>query len=293
MTVHIVGAGLVGCTLANLIPDDCVIYERDEIGGACVDNENYQKFVHVMHTDFDDVWEFVNKYTDIKPHQTLLKSYVAGELLPWYPLEINDEVIENQVRGYSKKQWLSDPPKEALARIKSDPDGKVFRDKYEGVLNYTKLFDNLTQGKNIVRKSISHGDIPLNEKVVLTGAVDEYFGYCFGELPYRGMKSVHFQSEIRLEADFYTFSDEKIPFQRIVDYDRLGYKGGWIGIEIACNDKHYPVRNEESEKMYASYVGLAESHNVDLVGRLATYRYIDSDDAIKQAFDYVKEVYNV
>ena len=143
MTVHIVGAGLVGCTLANLIPGDCIIYERDEVGGACVDNENYQKFVHVMHTDFDDVWEFVNKYTDIKPHQTLLKSYVAGELLPWYPPEINDEVIEKQVRGYSKKQWLSDPPKEALARIKSDPDGKVFRDKHEGVLNYTKLFDNL------------------------------------------------------------------------------------------------------------------------------------------------------
>jgi UDP-galactopyranose mutase len=292
MTVHIVGAGIVGLTIANLITDeDVIIYEREEIGGACVDNENYQKFVHVMHTDYDDVWEFVNKYTDVKPHETLLKSYVRGELLPWYPPVMDEQVFEDQVRGYSKKQWLSDPPPEALARIKTDPDGKVFHDKYEGVPNYTKLFKNLSEGKTIIDKSIKHGDLPEGDKIILTGAVDEYFGYCYGELPYRGMRSIHFPSEVRLEADFYTFSDEKIPFQRIIDYDRLGYKGGWIGIEIACDDKHYPVRTEESEELYNKYVELAKQHNVGLVGRLATYRYIDSDDAIKQAFDFVKDNY--
>jgi UDP-galactopyranose mutase len=291
MTTHIIGAGIVGLTIANLIDDDCIIYEREEIGGACVDNENYQKFVHVMHTDYEDVWEFVNKYTDVKPHETLLKSYVRGELLPWYPPVMDEQVFEDQVRGYSKKQWLSDPPPEALARIKTDPDGKVFHDKYEGVPNYTKLFKNLSEGKTIIDKSIKHGDLPEGDKIILTGAVDEYFGYCYGELPYRGMRSIHFPSEVRLEADFYTFSDEKIPFQRIIDYDRLGYKGGWIGIEIACDDKHYPVRTEESEKLYNKYVELAKQHNIGLVGRLATYKYIDSDDAIKQAFDFVKDNY--
>jgi UDP-galactopyranose mutase len=288
--IHIVGAGLVGLTLANLLPGDITVYEReDEIGGACIDNANYQKFVHIMHTDYEDVWEFVNRYTDVRPHSTVLKSYVRGELHPWLPQELTEQVWENQVRGYSKKQWLSDPPKEALARIKTDPDGKIFHDKYEGVVNYTKLFSNLADGKTILKLDARHGDFPESDKVVLTGAVDEYFGYCYGELPYRGMKSVHYQSEIRLEADYYTFSDEKIPFQRIIDYDRLGYEGGWIGIEIACNDKHYPVRNDESEVMYNKYVQLAKSHGVDLVGRLATYRYIDSDDAIRQAIDYAAQ----
>ena len=83
-------------------------------------------------------------------------------------------------------------------------------------------------------------------------------------------------------------NDERIPFQRIIDYDRLGYKGGWIGIEIAAEGKHYPVRNEVSEKMYERYEKLASESGVDLVGRLAAYKYIDSDDAIKQAFDYAK-----
>lgn len=288
MTTHIIGAGLVGCTIAELLDDDCILYERDVVGGACVDNENYQKFVHVMHTDYDDVWEFVCKFTDIKPHTTILKSYHDGELLPWPPVELNDFVFENQIKGYSKKQWLRETPKEALARIKTDPDGKIFRDKYEGVVNYSKFFDNLTKDKVIVKQDVKHGDLPDNDRIVLTGAVDEYFGYCFGELPYRGMRSVHFQSEVRLDADYYTFNDEKIPFQRIIDYDRLGYKGGWIGIEIACNDKHYPVRNDESESLYSKYVDLAKTNNVDLVGRLATYRYIDSDDALREAIDYVK-----
>jgi UDP-galactopyranose mutase len=292
MTVHIVGAGIVGLSIAELLPtNDVVVYERDVIGGACVDNANFQKFVHVMHTDNDDVWDFVSKHTTVKPHTTVLKSYVNGELLPWPPKEINDDVIKNQVTGYSQKQWLSPPPKEALARIKTDPDGKIFRNKFEGVPNYSLLFENLSKGKTIVKRDVKHGDLPDGDKVILTGAVDEYFGYCFGELPYRGMRSIHFQSEIRLDADFYTFNDVKLPFQRIIDYDRLGYEGGWIGIEIACNEKHYPVRNDESEEMYAKYVELAAKHNVSLVGRLATYKYIDSDVAVKQALDFVKETF--
>lgn len=289
MTIHIVGAGIVGLTIAELLQpyfSDIIVYERDEIGGACVDNKNFQKFVHVMHTDFEDVWRFVSDRTEIKPHRTVSKSYVDGELWPWLPVEITDEVIDKQVRGYSFKQWLSEPPKEALARIKTDPDGRIFRDKYEGVPNYSLLFENLARGKNIIKRDVRHGDLS-NGKVILTGAVDEYFGFCFGELPYRGMKSVHFQSEVRLDADIYTFNDPKIPFQRLIDYDRLGYEGGWIGLEVASNDKHYPVRNDDSEALYAKYVALAKDNDVSLVGRLATYRYIDSDDAIKQAFDFV------
>lgn len=290
MTTHIIGAGLVGCVLANVLDDNCILYEREEIGGACVDNENYQKYVHIMHTDYDDVWEFVSSRTDIKPHQTVLKSYVDGELWDWYPKELTELVWEKQVRGYSKKQWLDEPPMEARQRIKTDPDGKVFRDKYEGVVNYTKLFDSLTKDKTVIKMNVRHGDLPEKDKIILTGAVDEYFHYCYGELPYRGMKSVHYQSETRLLADYYTFNDEKIPFQRIIDYDRLGYKGGWIGIEIATGDeKHYPVRDDNSIALYNKYVELASQHNIGLVGRLATYRYIDSDDAIRQALDYAKQ----
>lgn len=289
MTIHIVGAGIVGLTIAELLPtDDVIVYEREQVGGACIDNPNYQKFVHIMHTDYEDVWQFVADRTEIKPHNTVSKSYVDGELWDWLPKQLTDVVWDKQVKGYSQKQWLSEPPIEAKTRIKTDPEGKIFRDKFEGVPQYWKLFDNLSQGKTILMKNVKHGDLPIGDKVILTGAVDEYFGYCFGELPYRGMRSVHFQSEVRLDADIITFSDMKIPFQRMIDYDRLGYSGGWIGLEIACNDKHYPVRNAESEALYKRYVDLALEHNVSLVGRLATYRYIDSDEAIKQAFDFVE-----
>jgi UDP-galactopyranose mutase len=38
-------------------------------------------------------------------------------------------------------------------------------------------------------------------------------------------------------------------------------------------------------------VELAAKHDVSLVGRLATYKYIDSDVAVKQALDFVKETF--
>lgn len=285
--IHIIGAGIAGCTLANILLDKCIVYEREGVGGACVDNENYQKYVHVFHTDYGDAWEFVNKYTDVKPHTTVCKSYVNGELKDWLPKELNETVLDEQVRGYSKKQWLSDMPEEAIARLKTDPDGRMFRDKYEGIPDYTKLFENLTKNIHLVSADIKDGDLPEDSTIILTGAIDEYFGYCYGELPYRGMLSVHFPSEVRLEADYYSFSDMKIPFQRIIDYDRLGYKGGYIGIEIATGtEKHYPVRNKDSENLYAQYAALAKEKNIHLVGRLATYKYIDSDEAVKQALDF-------
>lgn len=289
MTVHIVGAGIVGLTIAELLQpyEDVVLYEREQVGGACIDNKNYQKFVHIMHTDDREVWDFVSERTTIRPHQTVSKSYVDGELWPWLPSVLTDRIFDKQVRGYSQKQWLSEPPREALARIKTDPDGRVFRNKFEGVPDYSLLFETLSKGKTIVKRDVRYGDLA-EGKVVLTGAVDEFFGYCFGELPYRGMRSVHFQSEVRLDADILTFSDTKIPFQRLIDYDRLGYEGGWIGMEIACDDKHYPVRNTDSDSLYELYRDYAADLDVSLVGRLATYRYIDSDVAVRQAFDFVK-----
>lgn len=68
------------------------------------------------------------------------------------------------------------------------------------------------------------------------------------------------------DADFITFSDEKIPFQRLVDYKRLGY-GNYIGVESACNKTHYPIRDKESEKLYNKYKKLAYKKGILLCSR--------------------------
>jgi UDP-galactopyranose mutase len=290
MKINIVGGGLAGCTLATLFPGS-TIYEREAIGGLCKDNRYYQDYVHVLHTDNRYVWDFINKYTDVRPHSTLLKAYVNGQLKPHPPKVLTDKVIDEQITGYSKKMWGDDIPSEALKRIITAQDGKIFHNEYEGVPNFTKLFYNLTKNTKVVVKDVRDGF--LTGPIILTGAIDEYFNYCFGKLPYRGMKSTHYESETDLDADFVTFSDEKIPFQRLVDYKRLGYDGHWIGVEAASNDMHYPVRDEESEQIYEMYRKLAQSKDIALCGRLATYHYMNMDEVVEQCFELASHYYEV
>lgn len=282
----IVGGGLCGSVLAKLLPGSTV-YEKNKLMGLCADNENYQDFVHILHTDNKSVWDFVNKYTIVRPHRTILGAYVSGEIKPYPPKELTDDVFNSQYVGYSKKMWKRDIPPEAKKRIITSPDGYIFHNKYEGIPDFATLTKNLLDESHIVFKQVKDGD--LDGKIILTGAIDEYFNYCFGKLPYRGMCSTHYKSETRLDADFITFSDEKIPFQRLVDYKRLGY-GDYIGVESACDDTHYPVRDEESEKIYNQYKTLAEQKGILLCGRLATYHYLNMDEVIEQAFKLVGDL---
>jgi UDP-galactopyranose mutase len=288
MKYAIVGGGLTGCVLANLLKD-CTIYEKDGIGGLCKDNDNYQEFVHILHTDNKEVWDYIKQFTTIRPHQTILKSNIDGRIYPYPPKDLDEWIWDNQYWGYSKKMWLRDTPKEAMKRIIASKDGLIFHDKYEGIPNFSELFRNMTKDIPVIKMDVKDGNLT-EEKIILTGAIDEYFGYCYGKLPYRGMQSVHYKSEIGLDGDFVTFSSLKIPFQRLVDYGRLGYKDTWIGVESACDAKHYPIRDEEREKLYNKYKKLADIKGILLCGRLATYHYMDMDECIEQAFELVRSI---
>lgn len=68
----IVGAGLFGSTFANLAKKDgkkvLVIEKRNHLGGNIytenMEGINVHKYgAHIFHTDYDDVWEYVNSFT--------------------------------------------------------------------------------------------------------------------------------------------------------------------------------------------------------------------------------------
>jgi UDP-galactopyranose mutase len=70
----IVGAGLYGLTCARLLTDSgkkcLVIDKRNHIGGNCysedIDGIKVHKYgPHIFHTDNEEVWNFINKYTTI------------------------------------------------------------------------------------------------------------------------------------------------------------------------------------------------------------------------------------
>ena len=263
--IHVIGAGLAGCIIASR-NIDTILYERDKVGGLCRDNKNYQDFVHVVHTDNEEVYKFFSDHTTVRNHRVKFLSYVKGEYKPWYPKEVTRDVIDNQVEGYSEKMWRGAIPPEAGKRIRTSPDEYFFHNKYEFIPDFTRLFETLTEDILLFTRRVKHGDLH-NGTIVLTGPIDEYFNYQFGRLPYRGIKSTHIETEIRLQADCINFPDKTIPFTRLVDYSRLGFEGGWMGIETPAQEDHYPIRNEKSEAIYEKYRQLAEQAGVILAGQ--------------------------
>ncbi len=283
----IIGAGLTGCLLARLLTDKgekVVLYEKDKVGGLCRDNDKYQEFIHVLHTDNKKVWDLFKKYTQVKPYKHWCVSYVNDEYRQWPPKEMNQQVFDEQVKGYSYKMWGYFPPKEAIDRIKLSKDGHFFPDKYQGVPNFRRLFKNLTKGIKIIRKDINCLD--KLDNVILTGEIDRYFDFKFGRLGYRGMGSRHFYSNKSQICPQINYPDITLPFLRTIDYRSLGYKN-YIGIEYPARAHHYPVNNEKNAKKYSKYLKLAEKHGVKLVGRLAQYKYMDMDEIVEAVCEQI------
>jgi UDP-galactopyranose mutase len=139
------------------------------------------------------------------------------------------------------------------------------------------------------------------QATVVSGPVDEYFGYCFGRLPYRSLRfefvpyPVAYKQpcvQINYPNDFdYTRSVETkhITAQRhpetVVTYET----------PQAAGEAYYPIPMPENARLYQKYQALAEAETrtrrVFFCGRLAQYRYLNTDEVIGEAlrcFDAVR-----
>lgn len=279
--LHVIGAGLSGVVIASRFKY-CTLYEREKVGGECVEGKHYQKFPHIFHTDNEKVIKFLQCYTTIRPYTHFVSSYSHGEYIFFPPNEITQDIFDKRMANYTFKMWGTPPQEGVIDRIKPH-NGMYYGNKYQGLLDMTILFKNLTKGIKIIKQDVKDGD--LNGKIVLTGAIDEYFSYCYGHLPYRGMKVKHIKSERGLPTAVVNYPDLDMPFIRITDYEKLGFKGRWLGIETPSNNKIYPVDTHQSQGMYRKYKQLADRKGIILCGRLANYKYIDMDVAIKQALE--------
>ena len=83
----IVGAGISGCVFAErgskeLGLRSLIIDKRDHIGGNCYDFINKHGFrvsqygVHLFHTKFERVWDYVNKFSEWIPYEHKVKGKV-------------------------------------------------------------------------------------------------------------------------------------------------------------------------------------------------------------------------
>jgi UDP-galactopyranose mutase len=94
----VVGAGISGITVARLLAEKgekvLVVEQKEHIGGNCYDSydENgicvHKYGTHIFHTDLENVWRFVSRFTDWYPYMHKVLGLVDGQLVP-IPFNLN------------------------------------------------------------------------------------------------------------------------------------------------------------------------------------------------------------
>jgi UDP-galactopyranose mutase len=222
--------------------------------------------------------------------------------------KIGRELYETFFRDYTRKQWGLDPSEldaSVAARVPArlDHDDRYFTDEYQAMPRhgYTRMFDRMLAHPNIrvLLKADYHDvrhEIP-HRAVIFTGPIDEYFGYCFGRLPYRSLEFRHetHATEVFQPAPVVNYPDDR-EYTRVTEFKYLtGQKHAMTSIvyEVprAEGDPYYPIPRPANADLYRRYKALAEATpDVHFVGRLATYKYYNMDQVVAQALALVERI---
>lgn len=225
---------------------------------------------------------------------------------------VGRDIYEKLIKGYTEKQWGADCRDLPAFIIKRLPlrftyNNNYFNDRYQGIPigGYTQIVEKLLNGIE-VRLNTDYADFIkenpcIAEKTVYTGAIDEFFGYQYGELEYR---SLRFETEELETRNFQgnavvNYTEQSVPYTRIIEHKHFEesdqshtvitreYPAAWQqGLE-----PYYPVNNEKNNALYARYKALAnERSDVLFGGRLGMYRYFDMDKVIAAALEAARSI---
>ena len=230
---------------------------------------------------------------------------------------VGTDIYEKLVKGYTEKQWgrkCSELPSFIIKRlpVRLTFDNNYFNALYQGIPvgGYTKMVENMLEGIDVELNSdyLKNKDKydSMAEKVIYTGAIDEYFNYSLGNLEYR---SVRFENEI-LDTDNYqgnaavNYTDSETPWTRIIEHKWFEFGKDENGNDIPKtviskeyssewklgDTPYYPVNDEKNGNLYSKYKELADKEDkVTFGGRLGEYKYYDMDAVIASALNCAKK----
>ncbi|MEP9383934.1 UDP-galactopyranose mutase [Nocardioides sp. KR10-350] len=222
---------------------------------------------------------------------------------------IGRPLYEAFIKGYTAKQWQTDPTKLSADIITRLPvrytfDNRWFNDKYEGlpVDGYTAWLERMADHPNIeVRLETDFFDVADEFKgrvpIVYTGPVDEYFGNSEGRLSWR---TVDLEESVEGVDDFQgtgvvNYNDQEVPFTRIIEFkhfhpERTHLPGKTVIVHEYSrfaedgDEPYYPINTAEDREKLLKYRDLAKKEPMVLFGgRLGTYKYLDMHMAIASA----------
>ena len=230
---------------------------------------------------------------------------------------IGRPLYEAFVKGYTEKQWQTDPkllPAEIISRlpVRYNYNNRYFNDTYEGLPTdgyaawLTKMADHpkIEVILNTPWVRADHEGVP----VVYTGPIDAYFDYSEGRL---GWRTLDFDVSILAVQDYqgcsvmnYADNGPMSDFTRIIEFkhfhpERSTFNYHWTVIAEEFSrfaeegdEPYYPINTPDDRATLKKYRKLVkretEREQVYFGGRLGTYQYLDMHMAIASAMSLVR-----
>ncbi len=225
---------------------------------------------------------------------------------------IGRPLYEAFVKGYTAKQWQTDPKglsADIITRlpVRYNFDNRYFSDTHEGLPTdgYTAWLDKMADHPNIdVRLDTDFFGVAADYKgkvpIVYTGPVDEYFGNSEGRLSWR---TVDLERSVVDVEDYQgtsvmNYNDQDVPYTRIHEFkhfhpERTHLPGKTVIVHEYSrfaeedDEPYYPVNTAEDREKLKKYRELARNETAEFGvlfgGRLGTYKYLDMHMAIGSA----------
>ena len=240
--------------------------------------------------------------------------------------QVGREFYELFFEGYTLKQWQRHPRELDAAvcgriPLRTNRDDRYLTESFQALpaQGYTAMFERLLAAAPGVELRLGVDFEEARRRwsckhLVFTGAVDEYFDYRLGPLPYR---SLRFEAEsftgeelaaraaISGKPGFWqpamqvNYPEADVPFTRIVEIKHA------TGQTVAAttivrefpkewqrgDEPFYPVPAPAPQAAYQRYAALAQAEqNVSFIGRLATYRYYNMDQVVGMALAEARQL---
>lgn len=219
---------------------------------------------------------------------------------------VGPELYEAFFKGYTLKQWGTDPknlPASILKRLplRFNYDDNYFNHKFQGMPEngYSHIVEGILNHANITVKlgvKFERGQVADFDHVFYSGPIDAWFEHSAGRLGYRTLDFERGEAEGDYQGGaVVNYGDGDVPFTRISEHKHFS---PWESHEKtvyfkeysrACGEgdiPYYPIRLVEEKAMLSQYVEMArQEKNITFVGRLGTYRYLDMDVTIKEALE--------
>ena len=303
---------------------------------------------HLFHTSNERVWAYVSRFSSFTDYRHHVHTVHRGRVYPMpinlgtinqffgsaygpgearrllasqaeavgEPRNLEDKAVsligrplyEAFVRGYTAKQWQTDPRDLPAATISRLPvrytyDGRYFTDTHEGLPTdgYAALFARMADHPRItVRLGVpadeyrpAVGQVP----TVYTGPIDRHFGYAHGVL---GWRTLDFDWRVLPVGDHQgtavlNYADEDVPYTRVHEFRHLHPERDYpadatvVAHEFSRragldDEPYYPVNTAADRVTLRAYRELAAlEQGVTFGGRLGSYQYLDMHMAVASA----------